>query len=415
MRVRPKVLAHLASAALLACGAGCAHGPRPAPALPVVHAAPVHVTAGDPTDALLATLNDEELFAKGNAAYASADYALAAKAFDRLCDVFPKSPHFAAATYNAGLAHEQLAAKAPGDAAALEWDKAVYRYQPLLDIEHGTHDQIDAGFRAAECLYHLDKYADAIALLRRIQARTDLSANLLLEAETQVGICQVELGELEGGEHTLRDVVHKYESATDAERLDDYYPAQAQFFLGEIYRGYFEQVVLDPNLPGGTDKLAQDLEYKAEMLLSAQGHYLRAIRMGNPRWATASGQRIGELYESLYDDMTRAPVPDDLDPEQAALYRQALRKKVRVLVTKAVNVYESTLEAAQRTGTTGAFIAQAQASLERMKAVLLADAAPPSVPAPPAPAPAPVPSAPAPKKPSSARSVAPRGAGAGRG
>ena len=69
-------------------------------------------------------------------------------------------------------------------------------------------------------------------------------------------------------------------------RIDDYYPAQAQFFLGRFYRTYFSQAVLDPNKPGGTEQLAKDLEYKAELLLSAQGHYLRAIRMGNTTWAT---------------------------------------------------------------------------------------------------------------------------------
>ena len=38
------------------------------------------------------------------------------------------------------------------------------------------------------------------------------------------------------------------------------------------------------------EQLMKDLETKAEMLLSAQGHYLRCIRVGHPEWAT--GERF---------------------------------------------------------------------------------------------------------------------------
>ncbi|MBS2030076.1 MAG: hypothetical protein JST54_19395 [Deltaproteobacteria bacterium] len=411
----------------------CVHAqPTPQPTQHI-DADPVEITGGDKLDMLLASMNDEELFTKGSSAYAASDYVLASKAFDRLCDMFPKSQHFSAATYNAGLAHEQLASKAEGEAANAEWDAALHRYAPLLDIEHGTTDQIDAGFRAAECLYHLEKFADAIVLLQRIVNRPDLSKNTQLEAETQVGICQVENGELGPGESTLREVMRRFDAAGEAERLDDFYPAQAQFYLGEIYRTYFEQVILDPNKTDELqtddepkakkptkplqltakeledkklDRLGKDLEYKAEMLLSAQGHYLRAIRVGNAQWATASGERIGQLYETMYDAMTQAPVPSDLDQEQSDVYRQELRKKVRVLVTKAINIYESTLEAAERTGSSGSFIDKAKASLERMKAVLLADAKlDPSGP-PPAPEPEKPKDEPPAKKPSSVRGPA---------
>lgn len=401
----------LALAVVILPLAACVHA-RTAPARPeaVIHGDPIQVTAGDNIDLLLASMNDEELFAKGTSSYAAGDYGVAAKAFDRLFDLFPRSSHFAAASYNAGLAHEQLAAKAQGEDASVQWQAALERYKPLLDLEKGTGDQIDAGFRAAECLYHLEKFDDAIALLRRIQARTDLPLGQRIEAETQVGICQIEAGDLSAGESTLRDVMRQYDDSGNAERLDDYYPAQAQFYLGEIYRTYFDQVTLDPNKQAenpkelcpevkaaskpkphkgkkaepappaappcdpGLEQLAKDLEYKAEMLLSAQGHYLRAIRVGNAQWATAAGQRIGALYETMYDAMTQAPVPHDLDAEQVELYRLELRKKVRVLVTKAITIYEQTLEAAERTATEGPFIQQARASLERMKAVMLSDA-----------------------------------------
>ncbi len=115
------------------------------------------------------------------------------------------------------------------------------------------------------------------------------------------------------------------------------------------------------------------------MLLSAQGHYLRTIRIGNPDWAVAAGYRIGELYDEMYVQMTEAPPPPGLDAEHEAAYREELRRKVRVLVTKAIAIYESTLATARRTGVENRFVEKTQSSLERMKKELLvAEAEPPA-------------------------------------
>lgn len=378
----------LRSFAALALLTGCLHGgatPTAADRAPtLVIDEPLLITVSDPDEARLAALNDEELFTLGSSRFAAEDWEGAARAFARLCDVFPHSEHFGAATYNAGLALERLA----------RWQDAWDRYVPLLDLEHGSKDQIDAGFRAAECAYHLEKYEQAIALLQRIRTRMDLSLDTRLAALVQIGICQVEDGQLEAGEKSLREAVRTFEHADDSERLDDYFPAQAQFFLGEVYRAWFDQVVLDPNLPGGTDRLGKDLELKASMLLSAQGHYLRAMRIGNAQWATAAGQRVGSLYETLHEAMLSAPSPNELDAEAAQVYREELQKKVKVLVTKSIAIYERTLEAAERTGTSGPFIEQARASLERMKKTLLETARIEEETAPPAkvaPAPPPAP------------------------
>ena len=76
----------------------------------------------------------------------------------------------------------------------------------------------------------------------------------------------------------------------------------------------------------------------------------------------------------MYDAMINAPAPADLGADEVEVYRQELRKKVRVLVTKAISIYERTIEAAERTGTTGPFVEQARASLDRMKNALMTDA-----------------------------------------
>ncbi len=342
--------------ALLALGA-CATGR--AGRTEVIKFDPVVITPGSPEERELANLNDDELFALGTSAYAAGDWAKAARCFERLADAYPQSPHFGAATYNAGLSLERTG----------KYGEALERFRVLADPAKGKGDALDAAFRVAECHYHLDDYPPAIEVLTTLAAREDIPAQDQLQARVHRGICLVENGQLDEAERQLRESLGWWERRNQIERLDEYFPSQAQFFLGEIYRLYFEHVELNPDR--GEEKLGEDLEYKCELLLSAQGHYLRSIRIGHGQWATSSGFRIGALYETLYDAMLNARVPADLNEEEAEIYRKELRKRVRVLITKAISIYERTLAAAERIGSETPFVEQTRRSLERMKDILL--------------------------------------------
>lgn len=338
----------------LGLATGCASG-RAAGAADVVR---------DPLADELARFNDEELFACGTAAWQAQDYVRSAACFASLADRFPQSRHWHDAMFNAGASYE----------AQEQWQRALDRYRAVIDAELSPKSDLEPVWRAATALYQLDRYDEAIAMLAPLTAEP-FGAEDRIRALTHSGICKVEAGRLGPAELDLRKALDLYraEDAKADERLADYWPAQAQFFIGEIYRLHFEAVAL--RAVDDASKLGEELEYKAQLLLSAQGHYLRAIRMGNAHWGTAAGQRVGGLYETLYEQMMNAPVPDGMDDHQAQLYRGLLRRKVRVLVQKAINVYERTLSTAERIGVRSGFIEETQASLDRMKQVLLADAA----------------------------------------
>jgi len=321
--------------------------------------------ADDPFEGIeaeVASFNAEELFACGSAAFQAEDFHRAAVCFSRLADRFPDSPRAADAGFNAGAAYERLGA----------YQLALDRFRPLLRTPPPAHD-LEVTWRVATCLYHLGEYDEAIALLEPIAERRDVAAVDRIRARTHAGVCKVEKGEYGAAEADLRKALALYRSSAAEERIESYFPSQAQFFLGEIYRIHFSEAPLDA--VDDTDAMRDQLEHKAQLLLSAQGHYLRTLRLRNPHWSTAAGQRVGGLYEDLYDQMMEAPVPSGLDAEQADLYRAMLRRKVRVLVQKAISIYERTLSAAERTGVSSAFIDQTRDSLERMKQVLLSDAA----------------------------------------
>jgi TolA-binding protein len=313
-------------------------------------------------DLELEKLNAEELFAAGTSYYAAEDYVQAARHFVRLVDFFPQAKNRNTALYNAGLSLEKLKM----------WDDALMRFSELANPATGTGDALDASFRMAETLYHLERFEDAVRVLNTLASRSDLHLDKVIEARTQQGICELEAGNKDAAEATLRKAVALYTDAQKRESMDDYFPAQAQFFLGEVFRLHYESVTLDANKT--VDALAKDVEFKSELLLSAQGHYLRAIRIGNGYWATASGAQIGSLYENFYHHMMNAEAPRELNPGEADVYKQELRKKIRVLLTKAINIYERTIETAERIGTRSPFVDKTRESLRRMKELLLADA-----------------------------------------
>jgi len=354
----------------LAACAGARRAPAPslapgdsAPGAPPAIAFPPEEVKVGALDLELQGKNDEELFAVGTAAYGASDWRRAAAAFARLADLFPSSRHEAAALFDAGLAYERLD----------EWRLALERFRTLARKYEGP-DAVEASFRVAECLYHLRELGEARAVLDALAKRTDLAPGDRVRALAQRGIVELEDGKAEEAERSLRLALGTWQAATEEERLDDRFASQAQFYLGEVYREWFRALPLDPS-KGDDERLRQDLEHKAEMLLSAQGHYLRAIRMGNDRWAVASGYRIGELYDELRGQLLDAPLPPGLDDEHAAAYRTELRRQVRVLATKAISAYELTLQRATRSGVDDVrFLADAQASLDRLKQAIAEDA-----------------------------------------
>jgi len=346
----------IVAVAVLAAGCQSTSGVRPEPM--------VFEPALIQGDLEFERLNDEELFAVGTAAFGAEDWAQAARAFDRIADFHPGSRHAAGARFNAGLSFERLE----------DWDEALTRYESLADPARGTGDALDATYRSATMLYLLGRHDEAAALLDVLVQREDLPTSQRLQALVERGVCEKDAGKLDVAEKTLREVLRRHEESEGTEDAPDlYFAAQAQFHLAEIYRLHFQGIRLDPSR--GVAQLTQDLEEKSQLLLSAQGHYLRCIRLGHGEWATAASAQVGGLYEALWDEMSQAPPPSDLSGEEAAIYRSELRKKIRILISKSINVYERTLETAVRIGAKNPYIERTRASLERMKELLVAETA----------------------------------------
>ncbi len=369
--IRRRAGAVLAGALALATGlGGCAHlsgKPTTAKAkVRHVHLRPMIVRAGGKPEMALVGMNAEELFQVGVAAYAAGNYEKAARAFTRILGDFPESDRGPEARYDAGLAWERMG----------EYLRALDAYRPLLDAATGKLWR-DSAFRVAECLYHLEDYGHAAALLTRIADGAKDAPEIYVRAQVQKGICLLHGDRDDAAETALRRAVGRYLIEKDQHdtAIDPYYAAQGQFYLGELYRLRFEHAAFDPGTEG-LDALKADLEHKAELLLSAQGHYLRTIRMGEAHWAAAAGYRVGRLYEILYDQLSAARPPASLtDPAERLAYRKLLHDRIQVLLKKAMSAYERTRATVERVGVDDAWKSRVEASFDRVKQLLLRQAA----------------------------------------
>jgi tetratricopeptide (TPR) repeat protein len=307
-----------------------------------------------------------QLLDLGNQLYEKNEADKAVQVYAKLLETFPDSEHVPAALYNQGLAFEKL----------VEWQKAVDCYLAILAKHQESKSYRDAYFRTAFMYGKLQRWREVADTFWQIRQLGGLNTLDELEARVGQGVGMFMQNDYATAEREFMGALRFFEEHKHEEYLPaDYWVGQARFYLGEIYAREFEAKILsEPNVSedAWAEMMGKELEEKCELLLRAQNNFIRTIRVGHTGWATAAGYRIGSLYEKLYDDLLDVPVPPSLSEEGKKFYLDELRKKVSVLVMKAIMVYERSLEMAQRVGEENEWVKRTSESLERMKSLALA-------------------------------------------
>jgi hypothetical protein len=226
------------------------------------------------------------------------------------------------------------------------------------------------------CLSKLGKWREVADTFWQVRQLGGLAVMDEIEARVGMGVAFFMQDDYDTAEKELLAMLSFYDVKSKEEFLPaTYWIGQARFYLGEINARRFELYKIDggpDNDPDKwKDKVGQELEEKCQLLLRAQNNLIRAIRAGHAGWATAAGFRIGSLYEKLYDDMIAVPVPPGLNDEAREVYINLLHERIAVLVTKAIQIYERSLELAERVGEKNEWVERTAAALERMKALAL--------------------------------------------
>ncbi|MBI5494287.1 MAG: tetratricopeptide repeat protein [Deltaproteobacteria bacterium] len=352
------VLAPLAVGCATARPAG---SPAVAPEPPVVKADPVKVVAKPDTPDALEFYDADILFTRGTEFLDNRYHADARVYFQKLVDEFPDSALAHPAHYNLGVCLMES-----GDPQS-----ALAQFDRYLADEKDPKNQLDATFKRGSVLAMLGRYRDVITLFDALLEERELDAQDQIEAMVDSGIGYFMTGDRATAEYRFQEAVKVHRAEEKDRRMDNsYFYAQALFYLGEIERAEFNDFHLTLPAAGGEEKVAEQLEEKCQRLLRAQYKFLQVIRTGHAGWASAAGYKVGTLYEDLHDEMVKLPVPPDLTEEQADLYRKEMRRKVAVLVRKAIKVWENTVQMARRTGAQNVWVGKTEQSLRRMQDLL---------------------------------------------
>ncbi len=307
-------------------------------------------------------LNADEVFQKAYRAYAGRRYEEALTHYATIIKYVPDSRFFLPSLFNAGLANEKLE----------RWEPAAAHYRTILEKFPTRKDAKDAYFRLAHVYEELGEWQKISQLMTEVMLRPDLEHFDRMEAHVRRSSALIETGQYKEAEDGFQAMLQLNREAAPTQRLEETaeFIVRAEFGLG---RALHLQVMNIP-LVLPTEKMGEDLEVKAKLFIRAQGAYIRALRVHHPQWSVASGFMIGRLYEDFYLDILSAEIPNDLSDEQVALYFDELRKQLRPLMVRAIQVYEKNLSLAKRipgqANKTNEWAAATDVHLTRLKAYL---------------------------------------------
>lgn len=285
-------------------------------------------------------------------------YEPSAAIYGQLVQEFPDSELAPFALYNRGLAKERLS----------DYQGAVSSYSALIDAYPGSRDVKDALFRIAGAYEALEAWERAVETYDTILAdRPEITGIERVECLVRRGAALLSQGRLDQAEDSLRRGVGLFKTEDGlASTESPFFLGMAQFKLGEVEEARMRATAL----PADESVLEPALEKKCRLLLDAQTEYTNAIRLAHPHWAAAAAYRIGHLYRALFDDMMSAPTPADLNEEEREIYFQVLKRRLRVLLEKAMRQWERVLEMSDRLDLKSEWVDRTRADLDEARAVL---------------------------------------------
>jgi len=325
----------------------------------------VVIRSGPDPDIGLEIYDAAQLFHLAGEAERKGQRARAKKLYSKLIDEFGLGKYWANAHFNLGLLHEKDG----------RFDLAVPFYEKIVDHGDrgaliGTEVWVDAYFRIGVCMAKLRRWRESLVAFQMLSAQDWLDELDRMEALVGEGIAHQALGEGDRAEGAFTSVLALYRRLLRKGYVEDEgMAAEAAFRLAEISAREYHTVVLEYPV----DLLRERLEAKCGKLIEAQSRYLRAIRLGDVHTVAISGFRLGTLYQNLYDAIVGLEEPDDLTIEQKLLYQEEVRRRVIVLLKKAIRIFEKSLMVGRRLRSSGHWLEQLERSLDSLNELYLAE------------------------------------------
>lgn len=317
-----------------------ARSPQPTRRAPTLRLGPMlfHVEGGKVKR--MEQLDISELFRFAATAFQKKQYTRAIRLYQRIARYFPDHKYAYAAFYNLGLANEN----------SKNYGAAIKAYRTFIKkYPKKSADILHARFRMASCEEALKRWFAAFKMYDSL-LQQDLKLDDRMDALAGAGRAMFKLNRYAQALPLLKLTVRLYlRAAKDKaklKKLDNTAVSIAQYHWARIEDSRFRQ----RKFRAAQEQMKLDLQYKAKQLLLAQKLYFGTIRFRHVEWSLAALYRIGDMYEKLYGDIVKAPVPKEFKAEDVKLYRKMLRDRIKVLLDKALLAYRRNLMLAQGLG-----------------------------------------------------------------
>lgn len=347
--------------ALLAAGCGARPTPAPTPVVPeeVIEMDGIAITVVDGDDGAPVTeaFDALTLFETARKAFDEGRFDEAERHYGKLLELFPDGRLVPPSLYNRGLSLEALR----------QYGQAAAHFRRYVQLATSLKDQRDGEFRWGHNLVRTGDHPTAVDLYGRLLEAPDLGPADRAEAYLRRGTSLMNLQRYGEAERDLKAALEQahlaYEGLFDGNEL----VAEVNFRRAEIY----ERLCLGVKLKLPVEKMKGDLNDKAKYFRQSQHAYIDALNVRNPYWATASGLKLGELYENFYRDVLNAEVPPTFEPEMRRFYFQELRGRLKPLLETSLTIYEKNMAMSERIGADNEWVTETERRLERLRALLV--------------------------------------------
>jgi len=344
---------------------GCAHrtgqgGPRlqspPTGGSPGLTLDAIRIRAGEDRLTGLAGYDADDLFRLGFEAFEAADFELSGLLYDRLLLEFPEHSNALPARFNLAMAREKEGSL----------HSAIDHLQRYIDqvSKERAQDAAESRVRLASWLQRSDRYEESREPLRLAMEEPSLDRPERWEARILSVMLLGYDGEFERASVRLHSISRDMRQST--RRLGERFPYQSAmlwYHAGALYRLRAASISLDA--VDQLELLKSNLDEKARSLLEARQHFKRCLKHLIAEWSGPSALALGAVYEDFRRDLLAAPVPTDLDDEQAVVYRELLSDRTLRFLEKAASDYREVLRSANRFQLEPSWVAEVDRALQR--------------------------------------------------
>ena len=276
--------------------------------------------------------------------------------YTQLLDRFPKSRFALVALFNRGLCLEE----------ALRHNAAANDFRLYIERAEKPSDRLDGQYRWGFNLVESGNYPIAVKLYDELLTRVDIGHFDRAEAHLRRGISLAKMHQFARGEGDIRAALKWIKKETGEQIIGNDLAAECHYRKGEIYGELSSKVRL--KLP--LKSMEGDLQSKIRFFRQSQSSYIDTLNVRSPYWATAAGLKLGELYESFYNDVVKAEVPKDFDETMRTYYLLELKDKLQPVLTHSVKIYERNIAMGLRLGAENQWIKETELRLEKLRALI---------------------------------------------